>query len=358
VGPDNKLPLGAWESDRAALQTARLAGLGDAAGLPEDARFRTQVARLIIKREENENAEFDQPAAFVLVSPEEFEDLKASRDIEPLIHTGARRLTGRIHFVQATAIRSIVEEVNGDDVAMFERIAALQLATRPTLIYVPQKPRSTLSYYPNGCESDTGMQTISLGVETVTPEAVEEVINAAHAQHFVTPDESGPYKIWKYPSSGTPVRLAEQGIQQLLRLGLIGRFLHCSIRSEQPGKIGRTDLEVVDDRSGPVGTVIHHAVLELKVLRSRGETGTAVSDKDMLDHMEEGLEQAHGYARDKNSRMGILCCFDMRDQDVGDAQSFSHISSRGAELGVRLRRWYLYRSSNAWRAAIAARKLS
>jgi hypothetical protein len=349
------LPLGPWEPERAQLAAASVAQRGDAADLPEDVRFTANVARLINLREANASAEFDRPAAFVLVPPQKYEEVRTGRTHERLLHTGARRLTGRIHFVMAAATSSVVEEYIGGDEALFERLKALGVGETPTLVYVPQKPNSSLSYYRQGTQSDESLANIPLTSSAVTFQAIEDTLHAVYEQELATPDNTGPSKIWKDAAEGLPADLAERRVQQLIRVGLIGRFgAICSIRQEQPAKVGRTDVEVVEDRGRPPGVCIHHAVLELKVLRSRGETGSSVSENETHTHINSGVNQAHAYGHDKNTLHKMLCCFDMRDENEGDQKCFAHVQATAANLQVALRRWFLFRDSNSYRDALAA----
>jgi hypothetical protein len=350
------LPLGDWEKDRPALMAVPVGDRGDVADLDSVTQFQVYVARLINRREQNEEAEFDLAAAFVLVSPEEYEQAKIGRSVERLIHTGGRRLTGRLHFVMASATSSIVEEYGTDDNALFSRLEAVSMSQHPTLLYVPQHPSSSLTFYPKGTADDDGLKIIPLKKTQVTADAISEAITDIYKQELVTPDAVGPSKLWKNAAKGYPFSDAELRVQQLLRTGLITKFTPCSVRQEQTGKIGRTDLEIVDDRSGPPGQVEHHALLELKVLRSRGETGssTAYSLKLNQAHIEEGLNQAHTYGVDKHSKIKMLCCFDMRDSNDADEVTFAHIKDKASSLSVLTKRWFLYRDSAAYRAAIAA----
>jgi hypothetical protein len=353
--PPNELPLGAWEDDRELIENAPATDRGDVSDLPPDVQFRVYVARLINRREQNSAAEYDQPAAFVLVSPDAYQEARAGRSEERLIHTGGRRLTGRIHFVTAAAMSSVVDEYTGDDKAMFERLTALALGNHPTLVYVPQRPASSLSYYPRGTATDEGIVDIPLKAGDVTPAAISAVIAAVHAHELVTPDQCEPFTIWKDASKGQPAEYAEKGIQQFLRIGLATFFAPFSIRREQPEKAGRTDLEIVNDRTGAPGHTVHHAVLELKVLRSRGSTGIAVSKPATDEHIRDGVQQAYSYGRGKNTRHKMLCCFDMRDTDEGDEKTFAHVQESATTLVVMLRRWFLYRSSEAYRTVLAAK---
>ncbi|ACH84332.1 conserved hypothetical protein [Acidithiobacillus ferrooxidans ATCC 53993] len=147
-------------------------------------------------------------------------------------------------------------------------------------------------------------------------------------------------------------------MQQIVRLGLVGRFLWCMIRQEQAVKLGRTDIEIVDDRTEPPGTIYHHALLELKILRSFGSTGTPVTQEVLERHILDGVNQAHSYGDTHNSLLRMLCCFDMRKADIGDSVTFAHVSNLAKDLNVSLRRWYLYHSSKALREANADAKVS
>ena len=152
------------------------------------------------------------------------------------------------------------------------------------------------------------------------------------------------------------VEEAERTVQQFLRTGLAGRFSWCSIRAEQPAKLGRTDIEVVDDRTGAPGAITHHALLELKVLRSFAHTGLPYPDSNAIDAVSKGVNQAHAYGLTHNTLLRMLCCFDMRTIDVGDSATFAHAMTDATALRVRLRRWYMYRSSALYRDAIANRR--
>lgn len=71
----------------------------------------------------------------------------------------------------------------------------------------------------------------------------------------------------------------------------------------------------------------------------------------------KGLNQANSYGISNNSLLRMLCCFEMRTVDGGDATTFAHVKTDAANLCVSLRRWYMYRSSEHMRDAIAQRKL-
>lgn len=255
----------------------------------------------------------------------------------------------------ATGSSSLFEEVAGDHSALFARLAALGMDTLPMAIYVAAASPASLSYYPNGSATDEGMREIPLGVGLVEEIAIADSIEQTYNAELITPANTGPYKIWTDSDKGWPIKEAEQGIQQLVRIGLQDRFPWCSVRAEQPGKEGRTDLEIVDVRTGLPGEVTHHAVLEMKVLRSRGSTGDAVAPAAIAVHIEDGVDQARVYGESKNTLLQMLCCFDMRDTDIGCTATFAHVNEKATKLDVRLHRWFLYRSAEALRSARTGR---
>lgn len=351
---DRTLPIGAWEGERSQLENIVLGDRGDTVGLPEVLQFRLHVTRMVLARQRNTGAEYDHPAAFVLVTPDKYQELKLGKNYteERLIHTGARRLTGRVHYMTVGATSSLVQEAPGD-AALFSALEVATAAGRPTFVYVPQHPTSSLSYYPDGCSVDTYVD-VPLCISQVTVGEVLDSITALYEQELVTPDGMGPLKIWQNSSKGWPSSTAEKAVQQLVRVGLITRFSPLSIRQEQSGKVGRTDIEIVEVRREPENASIYHALLELKVLRSYSENGAVVAPAFVQEHITDGVNQAFAYGSDKAAKEKMLCCFDMRTEDVGDASTFAHVAETASTLKVSMSRWFLYSSSEAYREALAA----
>lgn len=351
------LNLGAWQGDRAQIEAAPRSTYGDIDDLPLELRFQVYVSRTIRARERQADAETTGAAAFILVTPEQQEGLKAGRSFNRTVYMGRVRLAGRVHFMTHRAATSAFEEYTGDANGVFERIAELQCDHLPTLVYDPGAGKTRLSYYPKGTHTDDGMIEVDLDVGPVTEADILSVINAVYRTELCTPDNSGPTTIWENTGKGYPIKDAERTVQQFLRVGLAARFHWCTIRAEQAGKLGRTDLEVVDNRTGAVGSVTHHALLELKVLRSFSHSGSAYAATATEEAVSKGVNQAHSYGNDNNTLLRMLCCFDMRSDDVGDTTTFAHVRTEAATLCVSLKRWYLYRSSEHMRDALAQREL-
>lgn len=357
VQPIAPLELGAWQGDRAQLATARRSLYGDIDDLPPELRFQVYVSRTVQARECQADAETAGAAAFILVTPQQQDEFKTGRSFDRTVHTGRVRLAGRVHFMTHRAASSVFEEYTGDANGVFDRIAELQCDRLPALVYDPSAGKSTLTYYPQGTHTDDGLVEVRLDVGPVTEAEILSVIGAVYRAELCTPDNSGPTKVWENANKGHPIKEAERTVQQFLRVGLAARFHWCTIRAEQSSKLGRTDLEVVDDRTGEAGVITHYALLELKVLRSFSHSGTAYQEADTNDAISKGVNQAHSYGVNNNSLLRMLCCFDMRTDDVGDAVTFAHVQTDATTLCVSLKRWYMYRSSDHMRDAMAQRQI-
>lgn len=344
--------LGAWSGEEAALAAAEVTGRGGDADLPDEQRFPREVAQLLARRERRHDAEFDQPAAFVLTPAAVFESLDAAWTRNRLLRTGNRRVTGQIHAVSSSLSGSSLNVTGGDD-ALFEALEAQGLAELPTIVYTPKRGYSTISLYPRGVAQEDNCDTRELDDEAPSLEAILEAIDRAYEQELITPDQMRKRSLWEDAPRFWAVEEAEFRVQDVVRFVLLGRFLRCQVRPEQPGKEGRTDLEIVSERGTAAGHVIHHAVLEMKVLREKGSTGRKYSDADIEKHIRDGLEQANAYGLKRNMREKILCCFDMRATDRGDGAVFAHIADDAVRLKVALCRWFLYHSSDAYRAVLA-----
>jgi hypothetical protein len=351
------LDLGAWQGDRAQIEAAPRSTFGDIDDLPPELRFQVYVSRTIRARERQADAETAGAAAFILVTPQQQEALKAGRSFNRTVHMGRVRLAGRVHFMTPRAASSAFEEYTGDANGVFERIAELQSDHLPTMVYDPAAGKTRLLYYPNGTRTEDGMVEVDLDVGPVTEAEILSVIDAVYRTELCTPDNSGPTKMWQNAGKGYPIEEAERTVQQFLRVGLAARFHWCTVRAEQAGKLGRTDLEVLDNRTGEAGSVTHHALLELKVLRSFSHSGSAYPATATEEAVSKGVNQAHSYGNDNNTLLRMLCCFDMRSDDLGDTTTFAHVQTKAATLCVSLKRWYMYRSSEHMRDALAQREL-
>lgn len=350
---------GAWTTELDQLTSAWLSGQGSDTDLPEAVRFLVAVRRLTLAREREPDCEFDRAAAMVLVPPTFFESPPPGTRRCPLLNNGNYCLTGQLHFLNvAAAGRSL--DYDGDEGALFDALEQANVDTLPTVVYAP-KPgsHSKLSWYPNGISDGTNVVVIPVAVEEPTAELITHAIEGVYRGDLITPDRVPAHdSLWKQASKGWASEIAEAQVQRNIKLGLHGRFPTCRIVAEQPGPDGRTDIEIVGDFGVAPGAVTNFAVLELKVLREKGSTGATYSAKDIARHIDDGVNQAYTYGADRNFRERMLCCFDMRGTNAGANAVFAPIKSKANDLGIALRFWFLYRSSEHYRECKVAALLT
>jgi hypothetical protein len=347
---DKTPSLGAWSADRDALKGMPVTGLGSDVDAQNSLRFSRAVVQLVARRERESDAEYDRSAAFVFPDPAWMDGAPEEAHREPLLNTGHYTLTGRIHFVNVVANGKSLEYVGGD-AELFDKLTTLGVASFPTLVYSPKPGSSTLSWYPNGIGDDESVKLWPVVAEQPSVELITQVISSAYKGHLVTPDQMlEENKLWVDASQGWAQKNAEKRVQSALKLALLGAFRHCAIREEQPDKEGRTDLEIVEYRGKQSDQVVHHAVLELKVLREKGSTGKRYSDAEIAEHIRYGLEQVVSYGDRRSFRERMLCCFDMRLKNLGEGVVFREIKDDAAVRRVYLRHWFIFRSSRDLRA--------
>lgn len=351
---DNK--LGAWETERSTLESTSLSGRGSDADAPDLVRFGRAVTQLIARRERQADAEYDRAAAFVLVAREWQRPTGAIR--RPLLYTGHQPLTGQVHFVNLVASGHSLA-YTGDEGDLFDALSAAGAQRFPTLVYSPKHGASTLSWYPDGIEAEENVELWNVVADNITAAQITDVLDKVYEGELVTPDQMKEWESpWQDATKGWAHKEAEARVQSKVKTALNGAFRLCTIRSEQPGKDGRTDLEIVEELGSQQGHSVNHAILELKVLREKGSTGTDYTDAQIATHMQGGLGQAYHYGTRRNFREKMLCCFDMRATNAGEAKVMAPLGDDARKLGVALRYWFLYRSSEHWRECAVAQALS
>jgi hypothetical protein len=245
--------------------------------------------------------------------------------------------------------------------ALVDALEADHVQSLPTVIYLPKAGgHSKLHWYPQGVAHTALLKVYAVNTETPTPDLIQEVINSVYEGDLKTPDNTpkgfGP---WENSAKGYAAENAEERVQRAVKLGLHGRFgTHCRITAEQPDKDGRTDIEIVGDFGVEHGKQTNFAVLEMKVLRERGSTGILEAPSKNEAAIVKGLGQASTYGDDRHFLERMLCCFDMRATNAGAAAVFAPIKDKAAELKVHLYLWYLYRSSDHYRDAQVAAKVT
>lgn len=229
----------------------------------------------------------------------------------------------------------------------------------PTVIYTPQKGgHSKLSWYPTGTSNLDNVHMFPVAIEEPTLDLISLAIEGVYQGELKTPDGVPPEaSLWEKADKGWASDKAEARVQRAVKIGLHARFPHCRIKAEQPGKDGRTDIEVVGDFGVAPSASTNFAVLEMKVLREKGSGGRVYAPSAVASHIKDGVNQAYTYATDRSFRDRMLCCFDMRATNAGPDVVFSPVKDEANTLGVHLGYWFLYRSSEHYRECKVAAAL-
>ena len=353
----DSVPLeGPNEGDDLRATVSEFSGVGSEAGLPEEERFIAGVAQLVLKRvaKSEAHSEVDDAdiAIFILSPspPEYFNDLQW----EPMFDNGRTEVVGKLWFTAAAVVSAHGVELprDSDDAGRFQFVISdLGLGSLPTVIYDPRSATQWLRWYPEGLNKPDSVEVKSIDAE-VSPAEVFEVIDQLHKECFVTPYGLPPrMHLWQNAEKQWPRKDAEAMMQSHLKAGLVVKFPFCKIRHEQPNTAGRTDLEIDKPELGGLKRFVSHALLELKILRSYGSTGSPVSPNATAEWISEGLRQAIAYRKETGGQWSALCCFDMRKDDEGDDDTFDHVRDSAIQSHVDLWRWFLYSSTDDYRQA-------
>lgn len=341
-----------WADARLLKTSLEFFGAGDDVGQPSGIRFLRGVARLIKKRLRKEIPPVDAaPAVFLLLPSPPPSLVDAKLEQHPMLDNGLTAVEGRIWLVGPLVNHGrCMPLVAESDADLFELlISVLGLGNVPAVVFDPRTDERELRYYRSGLEDIDQCEIVSVLHGAVSLEDVFQIIDRVYEKKLVTPDaQSVPAPLWADSEKHWPVDNAEVRVQMYLDTALHIAFPWCRITGEQPGINGRTDLEV-EEIDPTTKRIIKHVLLELKVLRDFGSTGrpkSAASNKKWVD---EGVDQAHCYAKERGTVAYVLCCFDMRKAFTGQT-CFDHVYGKASRLDVALRCWHLFSSAKDYRA--------
>ncbi len=274
-----------------------------------------------------------------------------------MVDNGLEPISGRLWFVSEVVFSGrYLDLAAGDDSAMFALVTEMPgSGDAPAVLYDPRTEPSLLRFYPSGMADPDNCVVVQLDEDqTIDLDRILAAVDSVYEAVLVTPDaQDAPGKLWANSRRGWPSSRAEALIQMHLRTGLSVKFPTCRIRKEQPGIPGRLDLHVEKSDPRIPGVVTVFAVLELKVLKSFRNTGTPVDDSENREAVDKGVRQAATYRDDRHAISAALCCFDMRRQASGDT-CFDDVRDLAGELGVTMRAWYVFSSSEAYRKFVTS----
>lgn len=355
-------PLGGWADDRAELASAPIDGVGLYADQPEILEFQTLTLQLLARAAQRAVPPNTTggPAYFVLANAELFAGVRALSGVAnvPLLRSDdSIEYFGRLWFVPRNIGHGYALAIAGSSPAqVFAQIEALGGGSRPVVVVHPDHPTEATAF-PHGVSIPEHCEIFDLNATAVSLAAIENALNGLY-NVIRTPDQSQARPLWLEPDKWWPVKLAEKAVQHEVTRALGGAFWWLDVRSEQPSSVGRTDVELIQFKGLPVGQNVRHALVELKVLRTFTSTGRDVTPKFTHRHISQGVRQAAVYGAEANAGIRMLCCYDMRQDDLGTVEVYKNYQQQADDRQVVLRRYFLYQSSEALRFAEDAKMVA
>ncbi len=345
--------LGSWSNDDLQKTFREASEAGADADLPDEVRFLSGVAKLVKKQlvQASQEGGLKEPAIFLLAPKISSAHSNLPLKRVPMLDNGKTAVNGRLWFVSPVVVvgHYVAFPDRGDDENFRYITDDLNLGDVPTIILDPRQDPIEFRFYPNGLSDANSCTLLTVPDPDVSLEKVLDEVSQIYERDLITPDAQGVGgKLWKTPDDYIPMSEAEVRIQSYLKTGLGAKFSTCTIRTEQSSKSGRLDIlvEEIDPRNR--GIVKVHVLLELKVLRSYWSSGTAVSEKTTLDWIEDGVIQAAFYRDDRYAIAAALCCFDMRETNMG-VSCFDHVLELANTHVITLWVRFCYSSAKRYR---------
>ena len=344
--------LGGWTPSamRSTLQSSL--GTGSDYDVDDAIRFVRGVANVVRKREGLDFSGGNPTALSVfLLAPGYGSESGLPR--EPMLDAGHTPVAGKVWFVNAGVISGHAKALEWTDAdSLFRAICdELGLGQVPAAIVDPRGASTAVRFYPKGLDEPDEVAQVRIDCADVDFQKICEVVESVYTQCLKTPDaQPQANRIWKDPSRFWPKRDAELRVQAYLKPAFSAAFPTCRIYSELAGTMGRVDIHLEESDPSNPASATFLAVLELKVLRSFSETGKQYSVNKVKDWVEAGVRQAAAYRDERNHRVAAMCCFDMREDDSGE-ECFVEVRELATNLGVELRRWFIFASSERAREA-------
>lgn len=337
-----------WTDSELLITARAYVGSGYNQDAPPFAQFCHAAAKIIQKRRSCSPISLKTaPTIFVMAPVPNIDGLIL--DDQPMFDRGRVELAGCIWFGAARLAKGVgISLPNGSDKQQFAYVTdSLGVGALPTIYYDAAHDDNTMRIYPKGLGDPDDCQELSLDSTKLTLDYVKKLLDILHEQLLMTPtaSESAP-DLWENKDKCFPVHESEKGIQKILYSALTGQLAFAPIWVKQEGTsvMGRYDFRLDEQDPTDSSKWIHHAILELKVVKSFTHTGNPVPETTNRNAVTDGVNQANEYRKDHSCRMAALCCYDMRKTpDVAGA--VAHEIDRAKKLDVALWAWPIYPTS-------------
>jgi hypothetical protein len=348
---------GAWSVDELKATAGGNAGIGSDAGLPDEVRFAAGIVKLVRRQIAEGIANPPGLAVFLLEPNARTWDASIIPKRIPMLDNGLTPIGSRLWFVNEAVVSGKYVELDAmEDDELFRLVTErLQLGHVPAALVELRTQKPSVRFYPKGLVEPDSLRSLAI-TGVVTLNDIFAAVDHVHKTSLVTPNAHAPAgKLWVNGTKCHPIKKAEDYIQLYLRVGLATWFPTCDIRWEERSVTGRLDLKIEESDALDKTQFTRHAILELKVLRSYGSTGNAVSPLEMRNWVKSGITQASSYGKDWGARRAALCCFDMRSSWTGE-KCFVRVRKYAKKLSVDLRLWFLFGTSARYRDFLASGK--
>lgn len=272
----------------------------------------------------------------------------------PFVCKGIDPVCSKVVISDAQLARAYSLDFEADD-DIFEVLEQEGLGSHPALIVDWRNPAPSVVFWPKGVAAADDPIEIYMSDHQITPEEMKSILDDFYEARLCTPQriiEGHSQKVWEEASKGWPASRPEERIQGVLVTYLRGRLKH-DVLPEVPNKAGRLDVNIRAKAHKPNGDPVIEPLwtLELKALADMTSTGSSVGATVIENGLNKGVKQAHQYRKAEHTKFAALCCYDMRKNNIDDATTFAPIRKEANDNQIHLWRWFLFRSSNAWRDA-------
>jgi hypothetical protein len=348
-----------WSEKDLSETTRAYVGSGYNQNAEAFAQFCHEAAKIIQKRRAiSPRTLASAPVVFIMAPKPSVGGVSCEE--RPLFDRAKDEISGRIWFGAARLGLGVGFDLPpSDDQQRFHYIIhSLNAGHAPAIYYDAADDAALMRIYRKGISAHDEYENLSLDSANLTIAHIKKILDNAHSHLLKTTTASdSARKLWQNQDRCFPIREAEKGIQEILFIALSSSLGFGPVYVEQEGVsvMGRYDFRLKEQDPIDSTKWTHHAILELKVVKSFTNTGGPVQDSTNFQAVSDGVNQANEYRNDHHCRMAALCCYDMR-LSPDPAQAIAHERQRASSLNVELWAWPLYATPKKARNAKSGMK--
>ncbi|HHA2590806.1 TPA: hypothetical protein ACOEA0_001619 [Stenotrophomonas maltophilia] len=346
---------GLWSDDSLLGTVSAYTGSGYNQDLPAFTQFCHEAAKIIHRRRALAGKPMaDGPVIFVLegIIPPSAE----GGEVRHLFNMGAQSIEGRLWTgASRLAVATGLDLPQGTAADRFNYVTqTLGMGDSPAIYYDASESEHLMRAFPEGMGKPNVYDDLSLKSADLSLEHIRDMLKGAHARLLVSPTASNLARsLWENQQKTIPIMHAEKAVQDILHVALTARlgFGAIAVRQEGTSEMGRFDFHLEEQDPVDPSVWTHHAIIELKVLKSFTSSGKPVAARENLEAVTKGVKQAVGYRHAHKCRLAALSCYDMRKPPDPEA-AIAHEVSNAATWNVGLWAWPLYPTADRARDAL------